>query len=187
MKQTKKELILEMIRFLIVGGIATLVDYAVFYLCNLLIFKALDTNVNLILSTALGFTFGLITNWLLQKFVYRYITDKQTKSTKVFVKFVVIALIGLLITELGINIAAPIYPTWEPEIFGFKFQFWKLFMKCLMTVVVLIFNYIGRKYFVFKFENPEENIESKNNASTSSENNNSDNEVKDNEKDNVNE
>ena len=50
-----------------------------------------------------------------------------------------------------------------------------------MTVVVLIFNYIGRKYFVFKFENPEENIESKNNASTSNENNNSDNEVKDNE------
>lgn len=161
MKQTKKELIWEMIRFLIVGGIATLVDYAVFYLCNLVIFKALDTNVNLVLSTALGFTFGLITNWLLQKFVYRYITEKQTKSTKVFIKFVIIALIGLLITELGINIASPIYDTLKLKIpFTDKdFDFWKLFMKCLMTVMVLIFNYFARKYYVFKFENPEEHLD----------------------------
>ena len=164
MKQTKKELIWEMIRFLIVGGIATLVDYAVFYLCNLVIFKAIDTQVNLVLSTALGFTFGLLTNWFLQKFVYRYITDKQTKSTKVFIKFVVIALIGLLITELGINVASPVYGTFEPTlpIINLQFDFWKLFMKVLMTVVVLIFNYFARKYFVFKFENPEENITTNN-------------------------
>ena len=181
MKQSKKEIILEMIRFLIVGGIATLVDYAVFYLFNLVILKQVNINVNLIISTALGFTAGLLTNWFLQKFVYRYITTKQTKSKVVFTKFVILSLIGLGITELGINIASPIYPTLVLSIFGIKFQFWKLFMKCLMTVVVLIFNYIGRKYFVFKFENPEENIESKNNASTSNENNNSDNEVKDNE------
>ena len=159
MNQTKKELILEMIRFLIVGGIATLVDYAVFYLCNLVLFKPIDTNVNLVLSTALGFTFGLLTNWFLQKFVYRYITDKQTKSKKVFIKFIIIALIGLGITELGMTIASPIYPTYEPTIFGVTFQFWKLFMKVLMTGIVLIFNYIARKYYVFKFENPEENLE----------------------------
>ena len=160
MKQTKKELIWEMIRFLIVGGIATLVDYAVFYLCNLVIFKAIDTQVNLVLSTALGFTFGLLTNWFLQKFVYRYITTKQTKSKVVFTKFVILSLIGLGITELGINIASPIYPTLVLSIFGVKFQFWKLFMKVLMTCVVLVFNYFGRKYFVFKYENPQENLDS---------------------------
>ena len=159
MKQSKNELIFEMIRFLIVGGIATLVDYAVFYLCNLVIFKALNVNVNLILSTALGFTAGLLTNWFLQKFVYRYITEKQTKSKTVFIKFLVISLIGLLMTELVMNIAAPIYPTFTPTILGITFQFWKLFMKVLMTCVVLIFNYLGRKYFVFKYENPEENLE----------------------------
>ena len=32
-------------------------------------------------------------------------------------------------------------------------------MNVLMTCVVLVFNYIGRKYFVFKFENPEENLD----------------------------
>ena len=169
MKQTKKELIWEMIRFLIVGGIATLVDYAVFYFCNLVLFKALDTNVNLILSTALGFTFGLLTKWKKQKFVYRYITEKQTKSTKVFIKFVVIALIGLLITELGINIASPIYNTLNLTlpIVNIQFDFWKLFMKCLMTVVVLIFNYFARKYYVFKFDNPQEHIDDINNENTS--------------------
>ena len=159
MKQSKKEIILEMIRFLIVGGVATLVDYAVFYLFNLVILKQDNNNVNLIISTALGFTAGLLTNWFLQKFVYRYITTKQTKSKVVFTKFVILSLIGLGITELGINIASPIYPTYEPTIFGITFQFWKLFMKVLMTGIVLIFNYIARKYYVFKFENPEENLE----------------------------
>ncbi len=166
MKQSKKELIWEMIRFLIVGGIATLVDYAVFYVCNLFLFKGLNDNVNLVLSTALGFGFGLLTNWFLQKFVYRYLTDKQTKSTKVFIKFLIISLIGLGITELGINLASPIYDTLVIELpfelFGIKsFQFWKLFMKVLMTIIVLIFNYIARKYFVFRVDKPEENLTNK--------------------------
>ena len=159
MKQSKKEIIFEMIRFLIVGGVATLVDYAIFYLFNLVILKNINTNVNLVISTALGFTAGLLTNWFLQKFVYRYITTKQTKSKVVFTKFVILSLIGLGITELGINLASPIYPTLVLSIFGIKFQFWKLFMKVLMTGVVLIFNYFGRKYFVFKYENPEENLD----------------------------
>ena len=42
MKQSKKDIFFEIIRFLIVGGIATIVDYIVFYVCNLLIFKNIE-------------------------------------------------------------------------------------------------------------------------------------------------
>ena len=36
-----------------------------------------------------------------------------------------------------------------------------------MTVVVLIFNYFARKYYVFKFDNPQEHLDDINNENTS--------------------
>ena len=151
MKQNKKELFKEIIRFLIVGGIATLGDYIIFYLCNLLIFKSLNESLNLTLSTALGFITGLLINWFLQSFVFKYVGKDQTRSKLVFLKFVLISVIGLGITELGMLISRPIYSKLIIDVFGlFKFDFWKLFMKCLMTLIVLVWNYFGRKLFVFK-------------------------------------
>lgn len=150
MNQNKKELFKEIIRFLIVGGIATLIDYIVFYLFNLVILRAIDSNINIIASTTLGFTAGLLVNWFLQKYVFKYLTEDQTKSKVVFLKFVILSLIGLGITQLAMFIG-------EQTIFNsfyltiiVTFDFWKLFMKCFMTCVVLVINYIGRKLFVFK-------------------------------------
>ncbi len=149
MKQNKKDIIKEIIRFLIVGGIATICDYAVFYLFNLVILKSINSTLNIVLSTAFGFTTGLLVNWFLQKFVYRYITEKQTKSKIVFLKFVVVSLIGLGMTELVMVLAKPTFDTLTIH-FIIDFQFWKLFFKVLMTGIVLIFNYLARKFFVFK-------------------------------------
>ncbi|MBQ9124939.1 MAG: GtrA family protein [Acholeplasmatales bacterium] len=149
MKQSKSEIIREIIRFLIVGGIATIVDYIVFYTFNLVILKNVDITLNLFISTTLGFLAGLLVNWFLQKFVYKYIDESQTKSKKVFMKFVVVSVIGLGITQLGILLAEPIYNTYYWTII-ITFDFWKLFMKCLMTCIVLVFNYVCRKLFVFK-------------------------------------
>ena len=148
-KQTKKDIFLEIIRFLIVGGIATLCDYAVFYLFNLVILKGLNDSANLVIATALGFLTGLLVNWFLQKFVYSYITDNETKSKKVFIKFVIVSLIGLGITELGMYLASPLYGKYVWTIIV-SFDPVKLFFKLLMTGIVLVWNYIARKLFVFK-------------------------------------
>ncbi|UKI50914.1 MAG: hypothetical protein L6U99_06160 [Clostridium sp.] len=43
-------------------------------------------------------------------------------------------------------ISRPIYSKLIIDVLGlFKFDFWKLFMKCLMTLIVLVWNYFGRK------------------------------------------
>ena len=146
MQQNKNDIVREIVRFVIVGGLCTVVDYSIF---NLVILKNLDVTLNLFISTTLGFLAGLLVNWSLQKFVYRYLDESQTKSKKVFLKFFIISVIGLGITQLGILLAEPIYDTYYWTII-ITFDFWKLFMKCLMTGIVLVFNYLCRKFYVFK-------------------------------------
>jgi len=160
MKQTKKEIFYEIIRFLIVGGIATLVDYIVTWLFKNYVCINMNKEVAVFIYTACGFTAGLFTNWFLQKFVYRYITKDQQKSKKVFLKFLILSLIGFGITWLGMYLTEPIH---NKILFDFLFlhdialYFWVF--KVILTIIVLIMNYIGRKLFVFntKKENKDNN------------------------------
>jgi putative flippase GtrA len=160
-KQSKKSLFYEILRFLIVGGIATIADYAVYYLFRQWILPpkliadsgAWDT-VSLIIATALGFCCGLIVNWIMSvKFVFRDVKDKEeSHSKKSFLIFAIIGLIGLGITELGMHFGVKLLP--DISLFG-SFEFlelaWKEWiMKVVMTCIVLVWNYIGRKLFVFK-------------------------------------
>lgn len=162
MKQNKKEILAEITRFLIVGGIATLCDYLVFYLLNLVVLPNInaealykDGGANIAISTALGFTTGLFVNWFLQQFVFKYLTDKETKSKIVFLKFTILSLFGLGLTELVMLLAKPLFSTLTLHII-IDFQFWKLFFKVLMTLIVLIINYLGRKFIVFKTKGDNE-------------------------------
>lgn len=146
-KQSKKQLIGEIFRFLLIGGFATIVDYVVFYLSTYLLFKGLDKETNKLISTFLGFIAGLIINWIFSaRFVYRY--EKKTTNKQLLI-YIAICVAGLLITELGIFLAMPLYETYYVTIIV-KFDFWQLFFKCLMTVIVLILNYLGRKFLIFK-------------------------------------
>lgn len=155
-KQSKKSLFLEIIRFLIVGGTATAVDYAVAYLFYqwLLPPSLIGGTPSLILSTALGFCVGLVVNWILSvKFVFRNVKNKEeSRSKKSFVVFTVIGVVGLAITELGMHFGISLLP--EITLFssatflGAEWKWW--IMKVVMTCIVLVWNYIGRKLFVFK-------------------------------------
>ncbi len=158
--QTKKELIYEIIRFLIVGGTATIVDYIVYYLFRewilppeLINNQAWDT-ASLVIATALGFTVGLIVNWLLSiSFVFKNVKNKEESSSKKsFVKFTIIGVCGLIITEVGINLGVMLLPNFSifsmDTFLGLEMKEWV--MKCVMTCIVLVFNYVGRKIFIFK-------------------------------------
>ena len=105
-------------------------------------------------------TAGLFTNWFLQKFVYRYITKDQQRSMFVFFKFVVLSLIGFGITWLGMRLSEPIH---AKVLFDFWFlhdiQLWFWVFKVVLTIIVLIMNYIGRKLFVFNQKKNKESLD----------------------------
>ena len=158
-KQTKKQLFWEIFRFLLVGGTATLVDYFVFWIFDGVLFPLISSaewwqTLALILSTALGFCAGLIVNWLLSvSFVFRQVKNKEEASSKKsFLLFTIIGVIGLLITEVGVLLLVALLPEFTlfgvTEILGTTWAKWTA--KVVMTCIVLVWNYVGRKLLVFK-------------------------------------
>ena len=156
-KQTKTQLFWEIFRFLLVGGTATIVDYAVFWLLDAFVFAwCMQTlpMLALVLATAIGFCVGLLVNWALSvRFVFKAVKDeKQVRSKKSFLLFALIGVIGLLLTEIGVVALVAIFS--DIRLFGttaFLGTAWKKWLaKAVMTCVVLVWNYLGRKIFVFK-------------------------------------
>ena len=153
--QTKTQLLWEIVRFLLVGGTATLVDYAVSYLfyAHLLPPERIGDFWALLLSTALGFSVGLLVNWTLSiLFVFRAVRDKkQAASKRSFLLFTLIGLVGLLLSSAGMQLVQvlPSFPIFGSyTLFGEEWKWW--LMKVVMTCSVLVWNYVGRKLFVFK-------------------------------------
>ena len=160
MKQTKKQLFWEIVRFLLVGGTATIVDYIVFWLFDGVLFPLLpmqgtiEQTIYLVLATALGFGVGLLVNWVLSvRVVFLAVQDEErARSKKSFAIFAGIGIIGLLLTEIGVVLLVAILP--EITLFGsaaFLNTAWKKWLaKVVMTALVLAWNYVGRKLFIFR-------------------------------------
>ena len=76
----------------------------------------------------------------------------DVKSKKDFIKFTVIALIGLVFTQVAVGVGVGIIPSFS--LFGVE-QFFSLgwnewLLKAVTTCIVLVFNYFARKKFIFK-------------------------------------
>ena len=130
--------ILEFLRYLIVGGIAFIVDFTVLFILKEFVLK--DFYYSLYISTAFGFIFGLIVNYCLSIF-YVFSSAKGTQIGRsmndIFI-FALVGIIGLIISEFGMFIGAE------------KFELNYLLVKIAVTIVVLLWNYIARKILIFK-------------------------------------
>lgn len=151
----------EIFRFLLVGGLATVCDYAVYLLFRKVVLpaelfyeSAVWDAASAVISTTLGFLVGLLINWVLSVlFVFR--GGKRTvdvKSKKDFIKFTVIALIGLAFTQVAVGVGVLLIPSFP--LFGVE-QFLSLgwnewLLKAITTCIVLVFNYFARKKFIFR-------------------------------------
>lgn len=147
--QTKKQLFFEIFRFLLVGGLSTVLDYVTAYLLKI----ALEGNwYESIISNTVGHVVGLLVNYFLSVlFVYKQVKDeKQTKTFKAFMLFVLVDVIGLVATIAVMAIQGKYFPEVYINIFNHDFDIIWLVCKCVMTLVCLIWNYIGRKKFIFK-------------------------------------
>lgn len=125
----------EIINYLIVGGLTTVVSLVTYYLCVLTILNpkdALELQIANIISWIVSVSFAYITNRI---FVFKSKSKNILKEIGSFVSARVITLIldmfimFLLVTLMGIN---------------------DKISKIIVQVVVIILNYVFSKLFVFK-------------------------------------
>ncbi len=156
-----KALLHEILRFIIVGGVATAVDFLVASLFQYVIYPSQDiwnliglipVTASVFVSTIMGFSVGVIVNYLLSIFVvFQDVANKKTsRSVLGFIIFLGLGIIGFLI-NLGIKEVANMVVPFKENFFWFAFVF------ALATLIVLIYNYISRKLILFKSEKSEKN------------------------------
>jgi len=141
-----KKLLLEMLRYGIVGAAAAIVDLAVLALATELVFSGQKTGWPLTVSTAAGFIAGLVFNYALSMlfvFTNEKQKEKNKKRAKTFIIFAIVGIIGLILTEILMHLGM---------IFVSKEGFWYIVLSCFVKGVVLVWNYCGRKIFVYKGE-----------------------------------
>ncbi len=141
----------EILRFVIVGGLATVIDFLAMGITLYLFEPSLYPNFYNVFfgaigepstlaasfGTGLGFLFGLLANYLLS-ILFVFNEKGKSKTLKGFLVFTFFSAIGLLIHEIGMLV-----------FFGeLKINEWVV--KIVMTLIVLVYNYITRKLFIFK-------------------------------------
>ena len=125
----ENKLIKQILKFLVVGGTAFVIDYGV------LIFSKEVIGLSTLISAALGFTISVVYNYIASvKWVFD--VDKDKSKKKNFILFIIFSIIGLIITEIIMYIGA--------DIIHFEYKL----VKILATAVVMVFNFITRKIFL---------------------------------------
>jgi putative flippase GtrA len=132
-------LFFEILRFGIVGGVSFLVDWSVLMLVLKLIFGGAESVTSITVSTAAGFVVGVTVNYILSiAFVFRNAKEGAGRDAKSAILFLVIAVIGLVLTQLIMNFGV--------LALGYN----ETLVKIAATLIVMVWNYISRKTLIFK-------------------------------------
>lgn len=149
-----KQLLQEILRFLIIGGLATIIDFGFFQLSKYVLFVSLSNDKMVtFLATAIGFIFGNIFNYIFSIiFVFKGAKEnKKSQTAKSFLIFSLIGVLGLVIKYFCIDRGyALIELLFDLDNSSFLKWFLETIVYCLATLIVLIWNYIGRKLLIFK-------------------------------------
>ena len=123
------KLFVQIFKFVIVGGIATILDWIIYYIFYNFV------KLNPLIANIISFSLSTIYNyWASTKWVFEVNKDKSKK--KLFVEFIVFSLIGLGLTELLLWIGI--------EILNMN----AMLMKIIATAIVMVFNFVTRKMFL---------------------------------------
>lgn len=128
-RKKTENLLIQIFKFGIVGGIAFLIDYIVLFCCKEFI------GLSVLLSAAIAFTVSVVYNYIASvKWVFD--VNKEKSAKKNFVIFIILSIIGLIITEIIMWIGSDIM----------KINY--LIVKIIATAIVMVFNFITRKMFL---------------------------------------
>ena len=126
-----KHLFAQIIKFGIVGVLATILDWGIFYLLTNII------NIHYGIATAISFLISTVFNYYLSvKYVFD--VDSSTSKKRNFVIFLIFSIIGLGLNELILWICIE------------KIHLYNMIGKIVATGLVMIFNFITRKIFLEK-------------------------------------
>lgn len=124
------KLIEQIIRFVFVGGTATLLDMGILYILNGRI------GINHLIAATIAFILATFYNYAMSmKFVFKSKYDGADRR-KEMVIFYTLSTIGLIITVIGLAILV--------DWLGFPVMISKIFV----GVFVMIFNFVSRKIFL---------------------------------------
>lgn len=126
-----KKLLTQIFKFIIVGGIATVIDYIIFFIMHDIL------HINTLVSNIMSFSISVIYNYIASvKWVFDVDKDKDKKQQ--FIIFIVLSVIGL-----GIN-------TGIVFLLIDVLKVYSLISKVIATGIVMVFNFITRKIFLEK-------------------------------------
>lgn len=136
-----KGIFYEVVRFGLVGVIAAMFDFTTCYIFQYLILPQSWSDIALtIVSVTFGFMVGVFVNYICSVYiVFRNTTDKN-KSRTLFGRFLFVSL-----ASMGLFMG-----------YGFQYLFFNLLHLgyiltfVIRTLIVLVWNYLSRKFFIFK-------------------------------------
>ncbi len=129
-KLLNNNLIKQILKFGVVGGLAFLIDYGIYTL----LISAF--NVYYIIASVISFTLSVIFNYILS---IKWVFDvKKKQGPKEFIIFVILSVIGLILNSLILYLSVELM------------QIHKLIAKIIATFIVMIYNFITRKIFIEK-------------------------------------
>lgn len=131
LKEKDEKLLLQIFKFVIVGGLAFVIDYVTLIICKEVF------HLNTLLSAAIAFTVSVIVNYILSvKWVFD--VNKNNSEKRNFIIFIIFSVIGLGLTELIMWLGT--------DVMGISY----LIIKIIATIIVMVFNFITRKLFLEK-------------------------------------
>lgn len=151
----QKSLLGEIVRFVLVGGISTVVDFitmaVVLYVdspekydsfINVFFGSQDPSSFAALLGTGLGFSIGVVINYLLS-ILFVFNENGKVRTVKGFLLFTLLSLGGLLLHEGGM---------W---LFHIKIGVNEWIVKIILTIVVMAYNFITRRLILFNKKTEE--------------------------------
>ena len=129
--------VIQFFRYCFVGGIATVVEGATLWIVQHYIFSD-EKTVYVYLSQAIAFVLGTITNFVLSRLFVFQASNKSMKITGEFIVVFIISVVGLLAKEALL---------W---CFNSKLGIHYMLVWLVSTAIVLIWNYVARRLFIYK-------------------------------------
>lgn len=139
----RKTLVFEFLRYAVVGGVSFVADTGAMTAVKEIFFKENCTALQMGICVAVGFVVGLICNYILSNlFVFKSKEQREKgKTLSAFLIYVAVGAVGFGLTELGMWAGVKIV---GPD------GLWYILVKCFVAGVVMIWNYVGRKIFVYR-------------------------------------